>query len=254
MNGTVTSCAGVADRLATGDLTARAEPSGPHELRLVGARLNELGERIGALLGAERERAADLAHRLRTPVAALRLEAEGLHDDQAARRVAAGVLALERSVDEVIRTARRAAAETGGRQSDLAAVARERTEFWTPLAEDQSRTVTAAIPPEPVYVKVSADDLSAVLDALIGNVLDHTAEGVALRVTVGTDGVLTVEDDGPGFPDAEAPARGESGTGSTGLGLDIARRTAEESGGGVELGSAEGVRGGARVRCRFGTV
>ena len=57
---------------------------GPPELRL-GGRLNELGERIDGLLTAERERGADLAHRLRTPVAALRLDAEGLRDADEAR-------------------------------------------------------------------------------------------------------------------------------------------------------------------------
>ncbi|MGH3323642.1 MAG: sensor histidine kinase, partial [Streptomyces sp.] len=210
-----------ADRLAAGDLAARAEPSGPGELQLLAVRLNELGERIGVLVGAERERTADLAHRLRTPVAALRLEAEGLRGEEAAGRIEAGVLALERSVDEVIRTARREAAAPGSERSDLAAVARERTAFWTPLAEDQGRGTAIAAPPEPVPVRVSAEDLCAVLDALIGNVLDHTPEGTAVRVTVTADGSLTVDDDGPGFPPGAAvAARGESGAGSTGLGLD----------------------------------
>ncbi|MFG3253732.1 ATP-binding protein [Streptomyces sp. NPDC048172] len=247
----------VADRLAGGELSARAEPVGPRELRLLAGRLNELGERIDVLVTAERERGADLAHRLRTPVAALRLDAEGLRDEGEAARIGASVAALERSVDEVIRAARRAGAAPGSRRADLAAVARERAAFWAPLAEDQSREVTVDAPAAPVGVRVPEDELSAVLDALIGNVLDHTPEGAALSVTVAAEprhGVLTVQDEGPGFPDGTAEtfsARGESGAGSTGLGLDIARTTAEHSGGDVTLGTpARGT--GAAIHCRFG--
>lgn len=88
----------------------------------------------------------------------------------------------------------------------------------------------------PVLVPVPPDELSAALDALIGNVLDHTPQGTGFRIVVeGADGWarLTVADDGPGFPDGYAAgvARGASGGGSTGLGLDIARRTAEDAGG-----------------------
>lgn len=244
--------AGVADQLGEGRLTARADLSGPPELRLVAGRLNELGERIGVLVEAERERAADLAHRLRTPVASMRLDAEGLRDPEEAARIGAGVTALERSVNEVIRTARRAGAAPGSERCDLAAVTRERVGFWTPLAEDQERAVTVEAPAEEVTVTVSADDLCAVLDALIGNVLDHTPEGTSLWVSVTEDGVLTVSDDGPGFAAEYAGVRGNSGAGSTGLGLDIARRTAEESGGGVGLAPGPG-DSGATVRCRFGT-
>ena len=43
--------------------------------------------------------------------------------------------------------------------------------------------------------------------------------------------MLTVEDTGPGFPAGDLVRRGSSGGGSTGLGLDIARQTAETSGG-----------------------
>ncbi|RAJ71302.1 signal transduction histidine kinase [Streptomyces sp. Amel2xB2] len=242
----------VADQLAAGNLQARADPMGPLELRLLAHRLNELGEQIGTLLAAERERVADLAHRLRTPLTALRLEAETLQDEAAVRRVSEGVTALEQSVNEVIRTARSAVDPDSG-QADLSAVAQERTRFWAPLAEEQSRAAAVWAPPWPVPVAVSAEDLRAVLDALIGNVLDHTPEGTDVRVTVTDDGRLLVDDDGPGIPGSALTARGESGAGSTGLGLDIARRTAEESGGSFALGAGPDGRG-TRVDCRFGTA
>ncbi|MEU1147889.1 HAMP domain-containing sensor histidine kinase [Streptomyces sp. NPDC005863] len=227
-----------ADRLAAGDLTARAEPEGPPELRLIAGELNRLAARIDELLTAERENAADLAHRLRTPVAALRLDAETLRDTDESRRITADVTALEHSVDEVIRKARRPLREAP--RADLAAVTRERAAFWEPLAEDQNRATRVTTPPrgEPVPVPVPADGLAAALDALIGNVLDHTPQGTAFTITVrrtpGGGAELTVTDEGPGFPGGTAPDRGTSGAGSTGLGLDIARRTAEEANGRFE--------------------
>ncbi|MFG2140447.1 sensor histidine kinase [Streptomyces sp. NPDC048650] len=255
--GSTRRLAAVADRLAGGDLTARAEPSGPPELRLVAGQLNHLADRIHGFLTAERENAADLAHRLRTPVAALRLDAEGLRDPAEAERIAADVAALERSVDEVIRTARKPLREDGDGpvRTDLAAVVRARSDFWRPLAEDQGRALTCTAPPvgTPVPVAADAAELAAAVDALIGNVLDHTPEGAGMRLTVAGEapgGRLTVEDDGPGFPAGHVPERGRSGGGSTGLGLDIVRRAAQESGGAVEFGSGAG--GGARITATFG--
>ncbi|MFK4065214.1 sensor histidine kinase [Streptomyces sp. NPDC029674] len=242
--------AGTADRLAAGDLTARATPEGPPELRLIAGELNRLAARIDELLTAERENAADLAHRLRTPVAALRLDAETLRDTDEAHRIAADVTALERSVDDVIRKARRPL--RAAPRADLAAVARERAAFWAPLAEDQSRSAHTSTPPHEVPVTVPADELAAALDTLIGNVLDHTPQGTAYRVTVrvlpGGEAELTVADEGPGFPDAASRDRGTSGAGSTGLGLDIARRTAEEADGRFE---AVSTADGARVTLTF---
>ncbi|QEV19255.1 sensor histidine kinase [Streptomyces alboniger] len=244
-----------ADRLAAGDLTARATPEGPPELRLVAGELNRLAARIDTLLAAERENAADLAHRLRTPLAALRLDAETLRDPDEAHRIAADVTALEHSVDDVIRKARRPLREAP--RADLAAVARERAAFWKPLAEDQNRATSTTTPAHEVLVPVPEDELVAALDALIGNVLDHTPQGTAFSIEVGTapapgrGAELTVTDEGPGFPGATAPGRGTSGAGSTGLGLDIARRTAEEAGGRFETASTPE---GARVTLTFPLV
>jgi signal transduction histidine kinase len=249
--GATRALAGTADRLAAGDLTARAEPDGPPELRLIGDQLNRLAARIDELLTAERENAADLAHRLRTPVAVLRLDAETLRDPTEAERIAGSVAALEHGVDEVIRRARRPLRESAP-TADLAAVTRERTAFWLPLAEDQDRTVTADTPPGRLPVTVPPDELTAVLDALIGNVLDHTPLGTGFCVTVRTaddTAELLVEDEGPGFPDGAAD-RGTSGVGSTGLGLDIARRTAEEAGGTFTTANSPG----ARVTLTFPTT
>ncbi|MEV8018796.1 HAMP domain-containing sensor histidine kinase [Streptomyces sp. NPDC086554] len=244
-----------ADRLAAGDLSARATPEGPPELRLVAGELNRLAARIDELLAAERENAADLAHRLRTPVAALRLDAETLRDTEEAHRIAADVAALERSVDDVIRKARRPLRDTP--HADLAAVARERAAFWLPLAEDQGRTTETETPDAhtPVPVPVPEDELAAALDALIGNVLDHTPQGTAFRITVritpegGAE--LTVADEGPGLPATYAAERGTSGGGSTGLGLDIARRTAEDAGGTFGTFGTADTAPGTRVTLTF---
>jgi signal transduction histidine kinase len=61
---------------------------------------------------------------------------------------------------------------------------------------------------------------------------------------------FVVSDDGPGFPPGGPVRRGLSGAGSTGLGLDIARRLAEESGGTMTIGQSPS--GGGRVALSLG--
>jgi signal transduction histidine kinase len=91
-------------------------------------------------------------------------------------------------------------------------------------------------------------------DALLENVLAHTPEGAGFAVTLSRDDagdvLVVITDEGPGFTDQRVLQRGESGAGSTGLGLDIARRTAAASGGDLRVGS--GPSGGGRVSMRLG--
>jgi signal transduction histidine kinase len=238
----VTDLARTAHQLGNGDLDARATPAGPAEVREVGAALNRLAGRIGELLAAERETAADLAHRLRTPLTALRLDVESLPPADRGRLLA-DVDALSRGVDQVISEARRTVREGIGTGCDAGAVVGDRIRFWSVLAEEEHRPVTVELPQVPLAVRVAAGDLAAAVDALLGNVFTHTPEGTALAVRVrprhGGGATVVVADHGPGLPGGDDPVeRGRSGAGSTGLGLDIARRTAEASGGALVLTSS----------------
>ncbi|RBY77488.1 two-component sensor histidine kinase [Blastococcus sp. TF02-09] len=229
----VTELAETAHRLGNGELAARATPAGPAEVRAVAGAVNRLAGRIGELLDAERENAADLAHRLRTPLTALRLDVEGLPPGDR-ERLLDDVDAVSRGIDEVISEARRSVREGLGAGCDAGAVVGERARFWSVLAEEEHRTLTVELPAAPTPVRVSAADLGAAVDGLLGNVFAHTPEGTPLTVAVrpgpAGGGELIVRDAGPGMPEG-AVARGRSGAHSTGLGLDIARRTAEGSGG-----------------------
>ncbi len=257
----VLGLADAARRLGRGDLTARIAPSGPPEIAEVGRAFNRLAVRIADLLAQERELVADLSHRLRTPLTALALDAEGIDDEDVARRLTDDVAELERVVDSIIAEARRPVREGVGVTSDLSAVTRNRVDFWSALAEDQGRMWAVEISPGLHVVDVHPNDLEALVDALLGNVFAHTDEAVGFRVTVAgrrnRSSVLVVEDNGPGFrqPDdadeglESLTVRGVSFAGSSGLGLDIVRRTAEAAGGSVLLSNRPS--GGARVEVEF---
>ncbi|MER7106297.1 sensor histidine kinase [Streptomyces sp. NPDC000229] len=246
--------------LGEGRLGARVPEDGPTELKSAAIAFNSMADQVVQLLANERELAADLSHRLRTPLTVLRLNAASLGDGPAAEQTRAAVEQLEREVDTIIRTARAAKPQTQatgpGAGCDASEVVRERMDFWSALAEDEGRKVRLAGVDRPVRIPVARPELVAALDALLGNVFRHTPEGTAFSVDVhnGDDAVIIlVSDAGPGIADPEAAlARGNSGArdGSTGLGLDIVRRVAESTGGDVRIGHS--VLGGTEVRVWIG--
>lgn len=245
-----------AHELGEGRLGARVPEDGPTELRLAAVAFNSMADQVVQLMANERELAADLSHRLRTPLTVLRLNAASLGEGTAAEQTRVAVAQLEREVDTIIRTARDAKPQTAaagpGAGCDAAEVIRERMDFWSALAEDEDRKVRVAGVDRPVRIPVARGDLVAALDALLGNVFRHTPEGTAFAVDVhsGEDAVIVlVSDAGPGILDPEAAmarGKGSGSDGSTGLGLDIVRRLAESTGGDVRIGSS--VLGGTEVR------
>jgi signal transduction histidine kinase len=238
-----------ASRLGEGDLAARVEPAGPPELVGVGTAFNAMADQIGELMEAERELAADLSHRLRTPLTALRLDTERLPNDQVGDRIRGAVLALEDEIEAIITGVRQGTSKRSAEGCDLVEVLADRLAFWAVLAEDHDRPWKLVGADHPIFLPVPRDDVIGAVDALLGNIFEHTPQSTSFRVTV-LDDLFMVEDSGPGIADvAKALRRGVSGSGSTGLGLDIARRVSEVLGGELRISRSD--LGGARIAMHF---
>jgi signal transduction histidine kinase len=243
-----------AARLKRGDFAARVTPGGPPEIEEVGAEFNQLAEQVEHLLQEERETAADLAHRLRTPLTAAKLDAEALPAGRARDRIVDDLDELERTANFIITEGRRPVRTEVDPGCDLVEVVEERAAYWLALSEEQDRSFLVTIAVENGAVAVPRVDAVAMIDALLENVFAHTNEHipVAIRLGASPDGSLRleVEDGGTGIANSDAVDRGASTGDSSGLGLDIVRRTAEASGGSLELTTSARL-GGACVVVRL---
>ncbi|MDT7782821.1 MAG: hypothetical protein QOF58_1240 [Pseudonocardiales bacterium] len=241
----------LADAALAGGTRVRA--TGPRELVDLAAAVNEVADRTDRLLANEREMIADVSHRLRTPLTALRLDVDVLGDNEVANRIRGAVCAMGRDVDLIIESLQ-PVAPSRSTECDLTAVVRARMEFWCVRAEDQGRCCVVDVPDGPMPVGLAVDDLAAAVDTVLDNVFQHTPEGSPIAVEVVAHAgwiTLVVEDGGRGVSaPEEAVLRGRSGGRSTGLGLAIARAAAESTGGSLHV--ERGRLGGARIRMRFG--
>jgi signal transduction histidine kinase len=237
--GSARRLARAAGELGAGDVGSRITPEGPPELREAADAFNAMADQIAQRLATERQLAADLSHRLRTPLTALRLHLDRLGRGSEMEKTRVAMRRLEHEINAVIKSAQRPGGDTAA-SCDAIEVVRDRVGFWSVLAEDQNREWRVSAPEPPVRVPVGRNELAAALDALLGNIFHHTPETTAYAVTVelGADRVgMLVSDAGPGIADPERMReRGRSTGGSTGLGLDIARRLAESTGGELTLG------------------
>ncbi|MGI5215353.1 ATP-binding protein [Plantactinospora sp. CA-290183] len=253
--------------LAVGDgnLELRIQPSGPRELAEAGYAFNRMADRLVTSRTDERELVADLSHRLRTPLTVLRLDADALDSDDTSvgsfsaaeldrrrtiRRIRQAIVTLEGEIDVLINTTRKTVAQEAAPGScDVSEVVRDRMVFWAALAGDQNRSHRVIGAHTRIPVPVPRAELAAALDAVLGNVFRYTPQGTAFEVAVTRrDGYVAVrvDDAGPGIPDPDrALRRGSSDQGSTGLGLDIARRVSQQANGSVSIDRAR--LGGASV-------
>ncbi|MBI5068193.1 MAG: sensor histidine kinase N-terminal domain-containing protein [Deltaproteobacteria bacterium] len=226
------------------------------ELRPMVAALNLHTDRLGRLLDSRRRFITDASHQLRTPLAALKTQAQMALRGQSAGQVREAVQAIHGTTDEMVRLANQllalARAEPGtGTGSladvDLAALARQVCLDWSPEALGQK--VDLAFEEAPARLRGDAVMLRELLANLVDNALRYGGRGgaVTVRVGGGERPWLEVEDRGPGIP-PELRARvferfyrvpGQLAPG-TGLGLAIVREIARQHGAGVELREARG--------------
>jgi signal transduction histidine kinase len=237
---------------AIGHEDPRPAPRSMHvpETAALATALAAVTARFAEARSRERKLAADLSHRLRTPLTALALDASAIGDGPAAERVRKTIASLDSDVDALIRAT---PAADGPARCDVVEVVQRRTNFWSALAEHSGRPCELRTVQPPAVISLAEDDLAAVVDALLGNVFHYTPDGTAFAVAVVRHAgwiSLVVDDAGPGVADpAAALSRGVSMGGGTGLGLDIARDAVEATGGTIHIERA--ALGGARIRLRF---
>lgn len=239
----------------------------PQELhQLVGA-INDLMVRLGQALTQQRHFMADAAHELRTPMTALRLQAQLVEraDDPAQRAIAIAELreGIERTrhlVERLLQLARVGPDTPLQRHDaiDLAVLVRDCVSRFSTRAEADGVDLGAVSQSAP-QVHGDAHQLGMLLDNLVDNALRQVPRGGRIDVAalyMGNAPCLRVTDNGPGIPSAERRRvfdrfyRGKGAVGyGSGLGLAIVRAVAERHGAQVTLGDAPG--GGLQVSVTF---
>jgi two-component system, OmpR family, sensor kinase len=247
-----------------GGLAPIDEAGLPDEVRPLAQALNGLLSRLDRALGAQRAFIADAAHELRTPLAAVHLQAQlaeraGSETERhaALTEMRAGLTRATHLVEQLLTLAREepGVAERRFAPVNLAELARSVVADQSAIAAardvdlgiaggtaDSSGTV-------PVVVDGDASALRALLSNLVDNAVRYTPPGGRVDVTVennDSDAVVAVRDSGPGIPASErarvfdrfyrAPAPGMADVPGSGLGLAIVKRIAERHDATIALG------------------
>ncbi|MDB5418514.1 MAG: sensor histidine kinase [Phenylobacterium sp.] len=248
--------AGVAERIAAGDLGARAEVSARGDsFDRIGAALNSMLDRIEELLTGMRTVTDSLAHDLRTPLTRMRGAVEGALDPATSHgdcRTALELvsLELERVLSVFAALIDIARAESGLSREMMQPLRLDEmvldvASLFAPVLEDAGQQLEVrAMPP------LTLDGHEQLLRQAVGNLLfnaaRHAGSGatVTLQVLSGPGGAeIVVADNGPGIPEADRgrvkdrfvrldEARGGSGSG---LGLSIVAAAAKLHGGELRL-------------------
>ena len=244
------------------------EASAPREISpLIGA-LNALFDRLHTSLEQERRFTADAAHELRTPLAAVKTQAQvalgatgEAERSRALANVVAGTDRASRLVEQLLVLARLdpQTALPPGQTVDLHALAQQGVAEIAPAAAGKGVEVSLAAG-DAASVPGDAVLLAVLLRNLLDNAVRYTPAGGEVEVSVEhtSGGVsLAVIDSGPGIPEAERGKVFErfhrvlgSGEEGSGLGLSIVRRIADLHRAGVSLVMGPGGRG-LRVEVRF---
>jgi len=274
------------DRLAAGDTAARAEPSGPREVRKVAYALNAFADendRVRALEGQVVEQLRDLdrakddflstvSHELRTPLTSIAGYVE-LFEDEFGERLspqqATMLAAVQRNVQrlrgliEDLLTLSKAEAEafrTSFDVLDLTHLTSDVAHDLRTVAAQRGISISEVHPTRAMVLRGDYAQLSRALLNLVSNALKFSPDGgtVTIRVKqVGDHAHIEVSDHGIGIPAAEMPHLAtrfyratnavDAKIGGTGLGLRIVQAIADNHGGRLELESVEGEGTTARL-------
>ncbi|MGP5609771.1 sensor histidine kinase [Brachybacterium alimentarium] len=260
------------DELARGHYSTRVPSVGAGtELDSLAATLNDMAARLDAVEETRRQLLSDLAHELRTPIAALSAHHEAMADGVIEPEVAMPILAsqtmrLSRLADDISEVSR---AEEGQLPVELRPLAVDHL-LESILREWEERFETAGVAlrremalRHSATIHADPDRLAQVLGNLLSNALRHTSPGGAVTVSSATHGStveIAVADDGEGFTNEDSSrlferffradsSRTRENSGS-GIGLTISRALVDAHGGTMAAAS-EGPGQGATFTIRL---
>jgi two-component system sensor histidine kinase TctE len=250
------------------DLSALSEEKAPQEVQPLIHAMNDLLARLGGAIQAQQRFIADAAHQLRTPVAGLKTQTElALRQSPSGeaqatlKQLHTATVQTTRLVNQLLTLAR--AEPGGGRHGlkpeplDLVALARDTTTEWVPRALERNIDLGFDSPLPGASMEGDPFMLREMLNNLLDNAVRYTQAGgqVTVRVTQERSGeghvpVLSVEDNGPGIPEAERERAFErfyrvlgTGVDGAGLGLAIVREIALAHGADARLTAGAGGSG-----------
>jgi two-component system, OmpR family, sensor histidine kinase QseC len=215
----------------------------PAEMQPLVAALNGLFTRIASLIESERRFTADAAHELRTPIAAIRAQAQvalgsrgGDEQHHALRATLEGCDRATRLVEQLLTLARlEAAPDTANTRTDLSRLARRVIADLAGNALAQQQTIELDAP-DACELRADETLLGILLRNLVDNAIRYSPAGARVRIAITgtpTHTTLCVEDSGPGLTDEQRARLGErffrvlgNDQPGSGLGWSIARRIA----------------------------
>lgn len=232
--------ASAAERLGK-NVSAPALPEiGTVEMQQASRAFNEMQARIKRLVESRTQMLAAISHDLRTPLTLLRLRSENVESRDDRERMLATIANMEEMIAATLAFARDEAKAEPRYPTDLAALVASIVDDMA----DAGRPVTLD-PAEPMIYPCQSAALKRALINLIDNAIQYGKTAHLALVTTAKALIITVDDDGPGIPDAELPrvfqpfyrleASRSRETGGTGLGLAIALSIVQAHGGNITL-------------------
>ncbi len=229
------------------DLTPVADDKLPSEITPIAQAVNQLLEQLRRALDAERSFATNAAHELRTPVAAALAQAQRLiaeTDDPAAGQrvtnIEAALKRLKRLAEKLMQLAR---AEGGRLRTGTAGDMRPVLRMIIAELDAGCGRVVFETPADPVLSDIDPDAFAILSRNLMENALKYGADGAPVRVSLSSDGLLRVVNEGPPVPVETLERltarfeRGQAISGGSGLGLSIAKAIADGAQGTLSMHS-----------------